>query len=346
MQIGKPHNFWMTHGHPLFALAPMEDVTDTAFRELVLRLSDRGQLHVLYTEFTSTDGLCHPIGRERVNHRLKVSESERQLLREKNVKIVAQVWGNKPEKYFQAIRYIEDNFDFDGIDINMGCPVRNVVAHGSCSALINQEPLTGEIIAAAREATKLPLSVKTRLGVKQVDTERWMQFLLRQPLQAIILHGRIQKQMSQGQANWDEIGKAVEMRDELAPHIRIIGNGDVDTIADGLSLSLNYGTDGVMIGRGIFKNPWLFSPERGEVKPEERIKTLMIHLDVFEKNWGTEKHFAILRRFFKIYLNGFPGAAELRQQMMQVNHYAEARMVILNFKQAMQEGQNGGLEGF
>jgi tRNA-dihydrouridine synthase len=114
----------------------MEDVTDTAFRELVLRLSDRGQLHVLYTEFTSTDGFCHPVGRDKVNHRLKVSESERRLLREKDVKIVVQVWGNKPEKYFQAIRNIEDNFDFDGININMGWPVNNFVAHGSCSFLI------------------------------------------------------------------------------------------------------------------------------------------------------------------------------------------------------------------
>lgn len=201
-------NIWAYSKQPLFVLAPMEDVTDTAFRELVLRLSQPGMLHVVYTEFTSTDGLCHPVGREKVNHRLRVSESERLLLKEKNVRIVAQVWGNKPEKFYEAIKYIEKNFAFDGIDINMGCPVRNVVAHGSCSALIDNEALAREIIAASREASSLPLSVKTRLGVKKVDTDRWMQFLLQQPLEAIIVHGRIQKQMSEGLADWSEIARA------------------------------------------------------------------------------------------------------------------------------------------
>lgn len=192
----------------------------------------------------------------------------------------------------------------------------------------------------------MPLSEKTRLGVKKVDTERWIRFLLQQPLEAVILHGRTQKQMSQGQADWNEIGKAVKLRDELAPHFRIIGNEDVESLADGLDRCRSFGTDGVMIGHGSYKNSWLFSPERGEVKPEERMKTLKVHLNVFEKNWGTEKHFAIIRRFFKNYMNGFPGAAELRQQMMQVNNYAEARIVILNYMQAMLEEQNGGIEGF
>ncbi|MEE4178411.1 MAG: tRNA-dihydrouridine synthase [Bacteroides sp.] len=97
-----------------------------------------------------------------------------------------------------------------------------------------------------------------------------MQFLLRQPLDAIILQSRIQKQMSEGQADWNEIGKAVKMRDELAPHIHIIGNGDAESVADGLDRCHSYGTDGVMIGRGIFKNLWLFSPGKGEFKPEKK----------------------------------------------------------------------------
>src|SRR5690606_4664547 len=117
-----------------------------------------------------------------------------------------------PEKFAEAVRHISEAYSFDGIDINMGCPVKNVVAHGSCSALIDQEPLAQEIIAASREATALPLSVKTRLGLKKVDTERWISFLLKQPLNALIIHGRIQKQMSEGTANWEEIAKAVQLR--------------------------------------------------------------------------------------------------------------------------------------
>ena len=142
-----------------------------------------------------------------------------------------------------------------------------MVAQGSCSALIDQEPLAAEIFAAAREATQKPLSVKSRLGIKRFDIERWVSFLLQQPLEAIILHGRTQKQMSEGKADWDEIGKAVKLRDQLAPHIPIIGNGDIETIADAISFWQTYGTDGVMIGRGIFKNPWLFSPGRKEIRP-------------------------------------------------------------------------------
>jgi tRNA-dihydrouridine synthase len=251
-------SFWQSR--PLLVLAPMEDVTDTAFRELVIGISAPDMLHVVFTEFTSTDGLCHPKGRQKVEFRLKVSHSERQLLQAKGVKIVAQVWGNKPEKFQEAISYINQNHAFDGIDINMGCPVKKVVVHGSCSALIANEPLAAEIIAASREATDLPLSVKTRTGIKQADTERWIGFLLEQPLDAITIHGRTQKQQSEGIADWHEIERAVALRDQLAPHIAIIGNGDVESVAEAIEKIRVHRVDGVMIGRGIFKNPWLFDP--------------------------------------------------------------------------------------
>jgi nifR3 family TIM-barrel protein len=309
-------------------LAPMEDVTDTAFRELILRISNPGNIHVLFTEFTSTDGLCHPVGRERVAERLIVSESERELLSQHGVKLVAQIWGSNPERYHEAVKYITTNYDFDAIDINMGCPVRNVVAQGSCSALIDNESLAAEIIAATREATLLPVSVKTRLGVKKVETERWMSFLLLQPVDAVILHGRIQKQMSEGEANWDEIAKAVQLRNQLAPDTPIIGNGDVLSLAEAHQKCEKYGVDGVMIGRGIFHNPWLFHPAHTDIGVDERLQTLLLHLDLYQKTWGSNKPFVILRRFFKIYLSGFSGASALRARMMTVAGFDEARGVI------------------
>ncbi|MFW5706885.1 MAG: tRNA dihydrouridine synthase [Bacteroidota bacterium] len=333
MHTDRTANFWHQTQHPLLILAPMEDVTDTAFRELVMRISQPGQLHVLYTEFTSTDGLCHPVGRPRVEQRLKVSQSERELLQKNNIKLVAQIWGNNPEKYAEAVKYITTEFKFDAIDINMGCPVRNVVAQGSCSALIDNEPLAGEIIAATREATHLPVSVKTRLGVKKIDTERWITFLLQQPIDALILHGRTQKQMSEGEARWDEIAKAVNLRNQMAPHIRLIGNGDVLTRDDAQKRINESGADGAMIGRGIFANPWLFNPGKDHVATEEKLETLLLHLSLFEKNWGNEKPFVILRRFFKIYLNGFPGASALRSAMMSVNGFDEARRIIRDFQE-------------
>ncbi|GAO28754.1 tRNA dihydrouridine synthase [Geofilum rubicundum] len=328
-------NFWHTTQGPLMMLAPMEDVTDTAFRELILRSSAPGHLHILFTEFTSTDGLGHPVGREKVSYRLKVSDGERELLQKNGVKLIAQIWGNKPEKFAEAVQHITENYAFDGIDINMGCPVKNVVAHGSCSALINQEPLAHEIIAASRAATHLPISVKTRMGLKKVDTERWMTFLLKQPLDAIILHGRIQKQMSEGIADWKEIAKAVQLRDQLAPDIKIIGNGDVDSINEALEKSEKYGVDGTMIGRGIFKNPWLFQPESKEISLVQRIETLKLHLELFEKCWDNTRHFSILRRFFKIYISDFQGAVDFRHQMMQVNSFDEARNVIKHWNQRL-----------
>ncbi|HKL72356.1 MAG TPA: tRNA-dihydrouridine synthase [Marinilabiliaceae bacterium] len=325
-------NFWHNTQLPMMMLAPMEDVTDTPFRELVLHNATAGKLHVLFTEFTSTDGMCHPVGREKVSYRLKVSENEQKLLKKLGVKIVAQIWGNDPKKFSQTVKHITQAYDFDGIDINMGCPVKNMVAHGSCSALINQEPLAAEIIHASREATHLPLSVKTRLGVKKVETERWMRFLLHQPLDAVILHGRIQRQMSEGAADWSEIEKAARIRSEMAPNVKIIGNGDVDSIAEAEAKTEKHGLDGVMIGRGIFKNPWLFTPKKTDILIQERIATLELHLDLFEANWGSTRHFPILRRFFKIYISDFQGASEFRHQMMQVNNFEEARETIEEWK--------------
>jgi tRNA-dihydrouridine synthase len=328
-------NFWHNTQGPLMMLAPMEDVTDTAFREVILRQSTPGHLHFLFTEFTSTDGLCHPVGRAKVSYRLKVSDTERGLLNKNGVKLIAQIWGNKPERFAEAVRHITETYAFDGIDINMGCPVKNVVAHGSCSALIDQEPLAHEIIAASRLATHLPISVKTRMGLKKVDTERWISFLLKQPVDAIILHGRIQKQMSEGTANWKEIAKAVQLRNQLAPQIKIIGNGDVNSINEALEKSEKYGVDGTMIGRGIFKNPWLFQPELKEVTLGQRLETLKLHLNLFEKCWDNTHHFSILRRFFKIYISDFQGAADFRHQMMQVNTFDEARSVIEQWSQRL-----------
>lgn len=322
-------NFWNTSNRPLMMLAPMEDVTDTAFRELVLHNTVSGQLDVIFTEFTSTDGLCHPKGRDNVAQRLFVSKTERSLLKEKGVKLVAQIWGNKPEKFYDAVKFIEANYQFDGLDINMGCPVRNVVSHGSCSALIDNESLAAEIIQATREAGSLPLSVKTRIGLKKVDTERWMNFLFRQPVDGVILHGRIQKQMSEGSADWEEIAKASAIRDEVAPHIPIIGNGDVLTVEDGLLKTEKYHTDGVMIGRGIFQNPWMFQSPLSEIDIEKRLNTLLKHLQLYESAWGNIRPFPILKRFFKIYISGFRGAAELRKELMDSNSIEEARTVVL-----------------
>ena len=304
-------------------LAPMEDVTDTVFRETVSGMAAPGRLNVVFTEFTSVEGMNHPKGRERVSERLIVSESERELLKKLNIKLVAQIWGRNPEIYNTVSRYISENYDFDGLDVNMGCPVKKVIKTGSCSALIGESNLAKEIILATKEGTNLPVSVKTRTGIKQHQTEEWISHLLETVPAAIILHGRTQRMQSEGDADWDEIAKAVQVKNQIRPEIPLHGNGDVFSYADGLRKVEETGVDGVMIGRGIFQNPWFFNPEKTEISMEERITKLLEHTRLFEQTWSGIKNFNILKRFYKIYLNSFPGAAKMRANLMEVKGYDE-----------------------
>lgn len=321
-------NFWNEIEGPILALAPMEDVTDTSFRELVIRLSEPGCLHLLFTEFTAVDGMNHPVGKKRVSERLIVSDSERAILKEKGIRLIAQIWGNKPEVFHKVTREITEEYQFDGIDINMGCPAKNVVKQGSCSALIGSPELAQEIVYATKEATHLPVSIKTRTGLKTHETERWITQLLETKPAAITLHGRVQKQQSDGEANWAEIAKAVEIRNQQGLTIPILGNGDVLSYAQSMDYSQQYGVDGIMIGRGIFHNPWFFNSTQPERTKDEKLEQLVKHTQLFEKNWGGVKNFNILKRFYKIYANGFEGASQLRAKLMGANSFDDVYQLV------------------
>lgn len=327
-------NFWEELQQPIFALAPMEDVTDTSFREVVAGISAAEYLHVLYTEFTSVDGMNHPKGKIRVGERLIVSESERELLRQKNIRLVAQIWGNKPELFYKIAREITDEYAFDGLDINMGCPVKNVVKNGCCSALINEPELAKEIILATMEGTSLPVSVKTRTGISAHHTEEWMAHLMQTKPAAVILHGRTQRQQSEGLADWNEIEKGARVRDALSPQTKFLGNGDVTSVAQARELCELHRLDGVMVGRGIFHNPWFFSPEKTSVTKTEKLEQLLLHTRIFERNWGGRKNLNILKRFYKIYTHEFEGASKLRAELMEARTFEEVYRIVeheLNF---------------
>lgn len=321
-------NFWQHIQKPSFTLAPMEDVTDTVFRELVLGISSADCLHVLFSEFTSTDGLCHAIGGPKVRHRLQVNASEKKLLKKMDVRLVAQIWGTRPEKFAESAKIICEEGLFDGIDINMGCPVKKIVKQGGCSALIGQPQLAKEIIYATREASSIPVSIKTRIGLSKPITEEWISNLLETKPVLITIHGRVQKQQSDGIADWNELRKAVKLRDAMSPETLIHGNGDVLSYDDGLNKTREFGVDGVMIGRGIFSNPWFFNPAIIEKTPEERLNLLWKHARLFTSTWGENRNFAILKRFFKIYTSGFYGASSIRAQLMETNSIDEVQMVL------------------
>jgi tRNA-dihydrouridine synthase len=302
-------NFWQKLPRPFTVLAPMEDVTDFTFREIVA--TELPKPDVLFTEFTNVEAL-NSVGFEKTIPRFKFSKEQRP--------IVAQIWGLKPENYFKTAKLIE-KLGFDGIDINMGCPDRAVVKIGACSALINNQPLVKEIIEATRKGSKkLPISVKTRIGVKEVVTEDWIAFLLEQKLDAITIHGRTAKQLSDVPANWVEISKAVKIRNKISPNTIIIGNGDVKSYKEALKRVKESQVDGIMIGRGIFVNPWVFEKKPKKHSQDEYKSVLKKHLDMYDHTI----HYDKVKKFYKMYVNNFNGANSLRAKLMQTKSIEEA----------------------
>jgi len=296
----------------------MDDVTDTVFRQII---GDLAAPDLYFTEFTSVDGMVSQAGREAVSRRLIFQESERP--------IIAQIWGNDPEKFFKAAQMCAE-MKFDGIDINMGCPEKSVVKRGMCSGLIHNPQLAAKIIKATKDgADGIPVSVKTRLGMREIEPD-WIKHLLNQDLAALIIHGRTVREMSKVPAHWDEIGKVVQLRNEINPKTVIIGNGDVESYEDGISKVNQYNLDGIMIGRGVFKNLWIFD-KSGQIhnpSTEERLQQLSKHTKLFVETWGDTKSFAILKKFFKCYISDFDGASELRTKFMETKNLKEVQTLV------------------
>lgn len=302
-------NIWQKLSRPIFILAPMDDVTDTVFRQIIAELAPPD---MYFTEFVSVDGLQSP-GRDRLMKRLQFTDSEKPL--------IAQLWGKKPENYYQTAKELS-SLGYAGIDLNMGCPVKVIVKNGCCSALINNRPLAKEIIDATKAgAGKLPVSVKTRLGYNEIDLS-WHEFLLQQNLVALTVHGRTKKQLSKVPADWEQIGKVRELRDKFAPDTVIIGNGDVTSRPQGEALADQYKLDGIMIGRGIFDDPYVFSHESpwSAQSKDQKIALYRRHVELFAQTWtNNERKLPMLNKYCKIYLSGFNGAKEFRESVMHAD---------------------------
>jgi tRNA-dihydrouridine synthase len=310
-------NFWRDLPRPFFILAPMEDVTDVVFRHVV---SAAARPDVFFTEFTNTESYCHPEGIESVRGRLTFTEDEQPM--------VAHIWGDKPE-YFRQMGIGMAEQGFRGVDINMGCPVPNVAAKGKGCGLIRRPDVAADLIQAAK-AGGLPVSVKTRLGYTYVDEWReWLTHILKQDIVNLSIHLRTKKEMSKVDAHWELIPEIKKLRDEVAPDTLLTINGDIPDRRSGLELVQQYGVDGVMIGRGIFKNPFAFEKETKDHDSKELLDLLKLHLDLFDKYSKLESRpFRPLRRFFKIYVRGFRGAGELRNQLMSTESTDEVRALL------------------
>lgn len=366
-------------GEPFFVLAPMADVTDAPFRRVIAKY---GKPDVMWTEFVSADGLVRAKdeGKKKLLKDLEYTEEERP--------IVAQIFSSKPEYIFQSAKLIKE-LGFDGLDINMGCPDKGVEKQGAGAALIKNPKLAREIIRSAKEGFQGPVSVKTRIGYNKDELDAWLPEILKEGVFAITVHARTRKEMSKVPAKWDTVTRAVKIRNEISPETLIIGNGDVKDLNHARELAEQTGADGIMLGRAIFGNPWLFanlaqvkldcqierpvpispvlkrqdknnlqnienitsqsrnSAERSECDAEnksreigtglyiptieEKLNVLVEHTKLFDEILGGVKNFSVMKKHFKSYVNGFDGAQELRQKLMETENHKEVDRVVVDF---------------
>ncbi|MDP2651781.1 MAG: tRNA-dihydrouridine synthase family protein [bacterium] len=307
----------------------MKDVTDVAFRALIAK---RGGPDIFWTEFVSADGLYH------TREIQKMKDEENPLMRDlvfnkkEERPIVAQIFSSKPDMISYAVKLIAQ-LGFDGVDINMGCPDRAIEKQGCGSAMIKNPKLAAEIIKAAKEASSLPVSVKTRVGYSKEILDEWLPVLLEAAPAAITIHLRTRKELSLAPANWELMNKAVEIRNRVSPEVLLIGNGDVESVEEGKRLAEETGCDGIMIGRGMFGNPWVFDGLRKSImsddafkkshhRLEEKLAALIELSQEFEKI-SPPKSFSVLKKHIKAFVTGFSGAADLRAKLMTAENADE-----------------------
>ena len=315
-------SFWHKLPKPFFALAPMADVTDPAYRKVIAKY---GAPDVTWTEFVSADGL------HATREKKGMPDAENPLMRdllysEDERPIVAQLFSSNPD----SMRYAADlcaRLGFDGIDINMGCPDKAIERQGCGAGMIKTPEVAKAVIRAAKEAG-LPVSVKTRIGYHREEMDSWLSALLEEGLAALTVHLRTRKEMSRVPAHWELMPKAVALRDQVSPDTLILGNGDVRDLEDARRKARKSGADGIMLGRAIFGNPWLFTGRPlEEITPEERIEALLFLAREF-KALAPAKHFHILKKHFKAFIQGWPGAPELRARLMELGSVEELEQVL------------------
>lgn len=339
---------WDELKKPIVGLSPMDGVTDASFRFITKKF---GNPDVMFTEFVSTDGICHSA--VRLFRDLIFVEEERP--------IIAQVFGNTP-KTFRITAVLLCELGFDGIDINMGCPANSVAQRGGGAALITTPKLAQSLVKATKQGIedwnngaaiedlpftdafkkevkqrktkhskkytdrnrKIPVSVKTRIGFSSPVIGEWIPALLETQPSVISIHGRTLKQQYGGKADWSEIGKAVELA--KGSDVRIFGNGDVSTRDDALERVKTYGVDGVLIGRSSFGNPWVFKSPYGAPTWEMRKEAAVAHTLYYEKLYGNG-YFLPMRKHLGWYVKDIRNASEVRQRLFQANSSSEVKRI-------------------
>lgn len=311
--------FWKTLQKPFFVLAPMSDVTDPSFRRIIAKY---GKPDVMFTQFVSCDGLCSE-GKKILRHDLLFSARERP--------IVVQFFGKNPDNFYTCAK-LAQKLSFDGIDINMGCPDKNVIKQGAGAALIKNPELAKKIIRATKKgAGRLPVSVKTRIGDTTNILRTWLPELLAAKPAAITIHARTRKEMSKVPAHWASVAEAVNIAKETKT--LIIGNGDAKNLNKAGQLADKTGSDGIMLGRAIFGNPWLFNKTIGidTISLPEKLRVMTEHALLFEKLSGDIKNFDVMKKHLKSYASGFKDSKNFRIQLMKTKNAQQVKMAVKAF---------------
>lgn len=318
-------SFWKKLPVPFVAMAPMADVTDPAYRALIAAC---GKPHVTWTEFVSADGLFH------MREKKGVNDEENPLVRDLSYEeterpIVAQFFTSNPKTMEYAARYALQR-GFDGVDINMGCPDKSIEKQGAGAAHIQDPKRAQEVIRAALTGTegKIPVSVKTRLGFNTIQYREWLPYLLSTDISALTLHMRTRKEMSKVKAHWELGSEIVSFCRDVNREVVLLGNGDIESLAEAKEKAAAYGFDGMMLGRAIFGNPWVFAGRLpSELTKEERLTSLLMLAERFDA-LTPKKHYAILKKHFKAFVSQYDGAAELRARMMETQTLLELKQLL------------------
>jgi tRNA-dihydrouridine synthase len=263
-------------------------------------------------------------GRDKVGRSFKFTKRQKP--------IVAQIWGTKPDDFYNTAKYCRE-LGFDGIDLNMGCPIDSVVKKGACSALINNHKLASEIIEATKNGGGLPVSVKTRLGFDNIIIHEWIGFLLEQDISALTIHLRTVEEQSRVDAHWEVAPEIVKLRNKLSPQTVLIGNGDIKSYLEIKEKYKAYGLEGFMAGRGIFTNPWIFNKniDLDKITAKDRLKLYLKHINLFLETWQKDKNPDSLKRFSKMWVNNFPDAGILRDKVNQSKNISDMITLIENY---------------
>ena len=364
-------NFWSElfgKKKMVLGLSPMDGVTDSVMRYMSAKY---GEPDILLTEFVSVDALAHAKEEKAVDRVMRAFVRAKDVGElEKEPFEIAQVFGHTPELFYQAAVMVAE-LGYDGMDINMGCPMHNVEDQGSGAGLIRTPQVAKEIILSSKQAMRdysdgkvkledlkisenikkwvrehrsevnrdkdpLPVSVKTRVGVDKIVVEEWMATLMEERPDNISLHGRTLRQLYQGFADWDAIRRAAEVVHHLGGHL--LGNGDVLNLADAESKVEKYGVDGVLLGRNAEGNPGIFKYIQ-EPSPKQRIEWMVEHVKLYQKlnkpeilTDGDFRWFMPMRKHLAWYCKGFEGAVEVRTKLMLSNSAEEVEQIVYPFR--------------